>query len=584
MSGEDSVIERLLGGPWEQRQPPQGKLKVEGYLGKEDADKEWDAFSMPVAPSRAEKARDYVPMPHPEAIFTLIPAFREFSSPSVLFLYGRRGTGKTAILRMLQHTVRTGQSEDYELCWVLQTEGVHSTLCDIVTELKLEFEPKHPRLEFVASVWLWIVWTCVCAELRLACGSGRLRLPESQREQIESYLRLIGVKLGSGQWHFAEAVKKRLAHVLSNLDTAGSTPTRLRHAFLAALENEAYQRARDTAEIILQNPRNAPVLILIDSPDSFELSQALHFEGLLKCLAGLARNFRSQGLLAKATIPSEMYRYINHYHLDRTGGIQELFIRWSYQDLLPFVALRLGGLLGNRVPALQAHDLKTKEGALLGIQSVLPPYVDSRNGLRIAIIPYLLRHTQKTPRQLLHLLNAVISAARQQNVGWEELNSTPAAVIRWGIHDQLGHLIGSIANIPERINDQFLDVTRRTLTRRRSFFKYGELDKFMRPAREIPVEHFDSREQWRRAMFNSGLLGVLRSVHHNAAADLWIMTASYEYQVKDILQATPNDVFLAHPILYEPFEMLVNRRTFVYPFPYEEEEKDELNRLGIYLT
>jgi hypothetical protein len=584
MTVENRDLERLLEGPWEQRQSPQGSLKVEGYLGKEDADNEWDTFTGGGVKPQADPARDYVPMPRPEAIFTLIPAFREFASPSALFLYGRRGTGKTAILRMLQHKVRTGQSEDYRLCWVLQTEGVHTTLCDIVTELKLDFEPKQPKVTFVASIWTWVVWTCVCAELRLACGSGRLRLPDTQREHLENYLRSIGVKLGSGQWHFTSAVDKRLARVLNNLDTAGTTPSRLRHTFIAALEDDLYQRARETAENILQDPQVSPVLILIDSPDSFDLSQSLHFEGLLKCLAGMARGFRSRGLLAKASIPSEMYRYIEHFHPDRTGGTKELFIRWSYQDLLPFVALRLGGLLGDRVPALLKHDLKSKEGALLGIQSVLPSFVHSRNGLKIAIIPYLLRHTQKTPRQLLYLLNAVISAARQHNVPWERLSATPAEVIRWGIHGQLSHLIGSIASIPERIDNQFLEVIRRTLTRNRSFFRYGDLDKFMRPAREVPSEHFDSREQWRRAMINSGLLGVLRSVHYNDAASIWIMTASYEYQVKDTLQATPRDVFVAHPILYEPFEMLVNRKTFIYPFPYEDEEKDELARLGIVLT
>lgn len=584
MNMDKDRMERLLEGPWEQRQSLPGDLKVEGYLGKENADNEWNAFAGEFAEPLAETASDYVPMPRPEAIFTIIPAFREFASPSTLFLYGRRGTGKTAILRMLQHKIRNRESEHYKFCWVLQTEGIHTTLGDIIAELGLDAEPDPPKVTFVASIWYWIIWTCVCAELRLACGSGRLRLPDEQREHLEHYLKSMDVRLGSGQWYFNSAVYKRLAKVLNRLDTTGSTPRRLRHAFLTALEDDLYQRARDTAATILQNRRTAPVLILIDSPDTFDLSQALNFEGLLKCLAELAPGFRSQGVLAKASIPSEMYRYIGQFHPDRTGGTKELFIRWSYQDLLPFVALRLGGLLGDRAPSLQVHDLKSKEGALLGIQSVLPPYVHSRNGLKIAIIPYLLRHTQKTPRQLLYLLNAIISAARERNISWEDLRSTPAEVIRWGVHSQLNRLIGSIASIPERIDDKFSQVIRRTLTRNRSFFRYGDLDKFMRPLREVSSEHFDSREQWRRALINSGLLGVLRSVDYNDAAKIWIMTASYEYQVKDTLQPTPRDVFVAHPILFEPLEMLVNTNTFVYPFPYEDEEKDELARLGIVLA
>ena len=77
------------------------------FLGEEDAETEW---------RRPEK---------PLLIFLSTPAYTEFKEPGVLYLLGRRGTGKTTILQMLRYEIRSNNDPNYSYVWMINSEEAY---------------------------------------------------------------------------------------------------------------------------------------------------------------------------------------------------------------------------------------------------------------------------------------------------------------------------------------------------------------------------------------------------------------------------------------------------------------------------
>src|SRR5215207_3218009 len=76
---------------WKPRQPrAEQNFVPRPIFGEEDAAIEWEHNLKP------------------EQIFAPIASYEEFASRGALFLFGRRGTGKTALLHMLTHHINNG--------------------------------------------------------------------------------------------------------------------------------------------------------------------------------------------------------------------------------------------------------------------------------------------------------------------------------------------------------------------------------------------------------------------------------------------------------------------------------------------
>lgn len=581
MSIDRNAIEEILHGQWVQRGPEDnpifGQLDVEPYLGEEDANSEWSRHPHNQTEDADVEERDYVSyVSSAEDNFTHIPAYEEFKRPTNLFLYGRRGTGKTAIMRMTQHEVRRRKLAKYIGCWVFQSERFHEAMLDVLDELG----GADGRSTFCAEVWYWVAWVSAIAETTKLGKSKRIVLDENTTNTLRQYLRSIGVNVGTGHWGFSTAVATHLRAVL-DAGEPGLSVRRSRRAFLTRLKSEDFVRTRDATERVLNRALPRCVLVLIDSPDTFHLDQLPVFEGLLKALADIARAHQTMGLLCKASVPAEMYSYLNAFHPSRVGGTKELFIRWSHRDLVRLTATRIQGLFADRLRGVSDLDPESREDAQSITERLLPATVEARNGVTIRTMPYIVRHTQKTPRQLLFLLNSILAASLREDRRWEDLHAAPHLSIRNGVHGHLNHLIKTMIHVPNQIDPDFEEIITRSLTNGKNVFDFGSMDRAMKGLKELNEGHFDTREKRRRALINSGLVGIVRDTHVHRDSDVCVLAGSFEYQVKDTLHPNEADIFVAHPILYEYMRMHVSMKAMVYPYPYEDDEREVLEEMGI---
>src|SRR5262245_25947645 len=93
---------------WRQRKPEPlaGLAPPVAFLGEEEAAAEWNESTRP--------ARTFV----------RLETYGALQDPRSLYLFGRRGTGKTTYLRMLDYEVRSGRSRQYAVSRVLNSQDI----------------------------------------------------------------------------------------------------------------------------------------------------------------------------------------------------------------------------------------------------------------------------------------------------------------------------------------------------------------------------------------------------------------------------------------------------------------------------
>ena len=125
---------------WKPRAAPHANAMFsEDILGNKDAKAEWKADDKPVY------------------LFTHTASYKQFKEPGSLFLFGRRGTGKTALIRMLDHQIKEGQDHTYRVAWVADTHNLLLGLSGALAGTALEQLDVPKLTNTIEPIWRWIV-------------------------------------------------------------------------------------------------------------------------------------------------------------------------------------------------------------------------------------------------------------------------------------------------------------------------------------------------------------------------------------------------------------------------------------------
>ena len=124
---------------WKLRQPrTEQDFFPRTLFGEEDAATEWEHNL------------------NPQQIFAPIASYEEFSAHGALFLFGRRGTGKTALLHMLTHAINSGGSLKHYSCAVL-LQPVVAELLPVFRGARLAELEETDLLSLLRLVWHWLI-------------------------------------------------------------------------------------------------------------------------------------------------------------------------------------------------------------------------------------------------------------------------------------------------------------------------------------------------------------------------------------------------------------------------------------------
>jgi hypothetical protein len=344
----------------------------------------------------------------------------------------------------------------------------------------------------------------------------------------------------------------------------------------------ADQSLEDARQLLAQVLQSKPCLVMFDAGDVYAVMDPVPNAAITALVASITRlslGSQRQSIYAKAAFPSEILPHIYFYN---RGKIQNhiVIISWTYRDLVTLLAKRFAGL--GREAAAEDGAGRDLASAQELIYATLPPVIQTRVGIPFDTLAYIIRHTQRTPRQVITLVNSVLTHSKTQK--WRP--GTPITsddAIARGVHLYLGHLVNDSIDMHRSIYQRLDDVVQGTLSRRPGYFKASKLSKFIKEVSDVRHAAGWARTDVVRILFEVGVIGVAHEMHRISASNppKFILETLYEYQIKDTLVASPDTYCVVHPMFYEWLGTQVDAGKFVYPVAFEEVEKDILTRYGV---
>jgi hypothetical protein len=511
------------------------------------------------------------------------------------------------MVRMLQHEIRLRMLDAYSGCWVIRTDGLHQAAMTFGDALFDENTQPTTKTAFLKQIVVWMIRVGAMADV-LYMSEPRddivsIPIPGDVRAPISDYIVGLGMSPDAPSWNFTESLDRRIRATFTTAaeDRATDRLTLRERIESVLLRSDEFSAAWSAAEKAIRG-RSGMTLVQLDSPNIFDLAQVASFKGIASALVAVKSAAGTSQLVAKASVPAEMHSYIGADHPDRIAGSNSVLLFWRYSELLALAARRVQAFADRNRISLEADarledvsEAKHINRAAVErvLRSLFPPVSVNNSGRSVRTMPYIMRHTLKTPRELLFLLNSVMTVADASDYSWSELASSgpdadleARALVRWGVHANLGELVDRMIHIPRLVDNTFILLMQATFSGNRILFSIRDIEDRLKGTfrafrSKMRRSNLSTPEDRVKALVASGLLGVYERIGRIDDKS-HVLLARFVYQLSDP-NWTPrgDELVVAHPILYERYSMVAHRDMIAFPHPDEPSERDYLRRIGL---
>jgi hypothetical protein len=410
--------------------------------------------------------------------FLHIDSYQAFKLPGSLFLFGRRGTGKTAMIKMLAYEANSGKIPCYLFSHIIDEEAAYHKLSILVQWSMLGNIPNSDLIYLLSEMWTWILNVGAISEL---IEPDRFDLESDEKACVSNFL-MQQKLVGNGSGIDENAIYRVTTTFTEQFEFIHYNLNALAAAVLKANEKLFTQEFKDAKAVLIKvlKRKNSNCVVMVDSINYFRPKDNIQiaiFSGLIKATLYFYENKNRDRIIAKIALPSELYPYLEPENREHVEG-KNLLILWKYQDLVNFLAKRLWFYTNRDADKESFKKFEKFEYSQSFIYELLPSLVESSKGMQFDTLAYVIRHTQKKPRQLIMLFNTILTLAELFNEDVRKKTLTPET-IRKGIHARLDMLVTGSFHIYNHIFPGAEKLIRRTLTEANSFFPYAELDKYM---------------------------------------------------------------------------------------------------------
>lgn len=215
------------------------------------------------------------------------------------------------------------------------------------------------------------------------------------------------------------------------------------------------------------------------------------------------------------------------------------------------------------------------------LYELLPKTVVTKNGFEMDTLTYIIRHTQKKPRQIIQLMNIVLSYAAKIN-GETPSRISGSSIVN-GIHARLDILAKGSLDAYQQIYPNITKVVQKSFTNAKCYFGHSEFDKYIKESNSLWRQDQFTKYDIQALILGTGTVGVVKKKNSFKGKEIW--ETAFEYQIKGTLEANNNvKEYAIHPMFYNFFECQVDRNIMIYPQPQEQEEIESLKKEGIILV
>jgi hypothetical protein len=514
-------------------------------------------------------------------VFLHTSSFDHFKKDECLFLFGRRGTGKTAIVRMLDWEINEELNKEFKYSYIIDQEEAYNELAIQMRGSPIGELPNTELVHFLKKKWKWLIIT-----------SAMIGVVKKNTEKIENddnliiiakYLREMSLL---DQRHYSlETIWRRLTDVIEdNLHKIEYSPIKLGLAIAniaKSIFSEDYQHAESALQNFLSREKSS-CLVLIDSIEQYRLNDKISsavITSLIETVRLIYGKKLSRRILAKAAFPSEIYPKLTVVNRGKVEA-KNLFILWRYKDLVSLVAKRHYQKFYKGTNKKQLANLDEYTFARRWLSTYLPEKIVTGQGVTFDTISYIIRHTQKKPRQVIQIFNILQTFAHQEQV---TVKTSPEGFINKCVHARLDILVAGALDIMQQTYDASEEITRKVLNRAPSIFLGTQLYEFIKEVSAIRKQANYTTDDIAEILLQTGVIGI-ECDRHKLRNNAELVEGLFEYQIKNTLRVDKNTRIVVHPMFYQELHAVIDTTKFVYPMPIEDEEKDVLEEEGICLA
>lgn len=496
-----------------------------------------------------------------EAKFISIDSYNEFADPSSLFLVGRIGTGKTAILNRLQYSIQEGRNCYYQSVVLIDANDYIAQLSSML-RLRDVTDFSYTEIENIAvQEWKKVIYTIAMKALYDSRDNGALN-ESSKVKAIKAFLENQGL-LSAGL-----DTRRILERISENLRVSDSVMSRT-----ASIVSEIVSKKigdYNDALLELENEMKSSqkkMLILVDSVERYEFQDRIVL-AVLNAMVNVCMYFNEdgKGIAVKMALPSELVPNLLSINLEKTIN-KMVYIRWNQADLKALIAVRLYKYIKKLEGGVSL------EAAISFFDEYYDTYCDTTQNFKFPTFAYCMSYSQKKPRQLISIFNTWL------NLEQKFPHKNKMSLVSHAIAQHELIRVQGAFTIYSSVHPNMFEMFKKTFANRRYCFSNSEFDKWLKACASI--RGTIDASVLKQYFVSSGLVGIMVNLHtieanrHPFENDrvIRIKEVLFEYQYKERLPFNDETRFCLHPMCYRVLSTEIDLNTFVYPKPLEIEDE-----------
>jgi hypothetical protein len=474
--------------------------------------------------------------------------------PETYLIVGRRGSGKTALAQYFSF-----QSEIPDTLYIPADEPdlYQHVLSELASHAPDSAGMAVPQLR---RLWEYILWRIILENPRVAFGAAPVSsLGNRSTFAVSSLINSIFDSILRG---LREPSAKGMIEHLGKLWDDGSI-------------DKAKMQA-------LRIARSTPIVVVLDTVEKYDKTNTPLMNAmaaLIECAAKFNAAYSSEGIHLKVFVSGELFPHLIEAVLENPGKSVKhpVHLFWRSKDLVRLISWRFFRYLEGRN---LLHPESKGEIDWADHKEVLArmwtPYfgqhITNTRGVIERTFPYVLRHTQMRPRQLIWICNAIA----QEAIVARRFPQFSEQDIRVGVReseiDLANEIINSFGSIYHNVHlivDALMNMP--------MLFRGNDLDKRApQTKKEWPPSSY-SQPSFRQLVVDLGIVGRVRK----PVAGSRYIDAEFQYARRERIPITSHDECVMHPMFYSRFNVQFDStsRQLVFPFAtdrLEHFDDDEL--------
>lgn len=467
-------------------------------------------------------------------------AFKQVESLRPPFIVGRRGSGKTTLLR-------SGSTSASYFAVELNTKKLLDMAARSISQMReqgvLILEDQ------AADVWDYIFANAL---IRQIVASRFEDLDQEERSILQQYTAHELFPTREPEDFALLALTKLLQQAQSPEQALAGAPFET-IVFEAEVNGVAFLLALEAIKTVILK-LELEAWVLIDSVEAFMMAEGIQASDHLLALplAGLFQSISqldedpNPAFRARLCFPAEVYHTFVDFSLNPMRDFsRQVMLHWSAGELVHIAAQRLRTYLRlvgaeDRVLLAQGTSSASRRRAdSAQLHAVLPEWIKNGIGKKERILPYLIRHTQLSPRHLLALINRILAPTAAS----DPLLSRPASndEVVSGVKQAESQMVDEILGAYRRSHPLAREILGLILPNLPTTFTEADLELAHKEQGKGIISNYDD---FRRMAIELGCIGeVIKTTE-----ELHEVRFEYHLPHKLNIPVGPNVLLAVHPI------------------------------------